>query len=132
MVNKKLSCMCRMIAALIGCVMILANVSAQQESMDFFGAVDAENETGYKEYVDMGCWHCHGFQGQSSGGDGPKLAPGPLPYEVFATIVRRPPNVMPAYSPNILSDEQLQRIYAYLQSIPAAPDVSDVPLLSGD
>jgi mono/diheme cytochrome c family protein len=111
----------------------MSNVSAQETVLDFSGEVNDENQTGYRDYVEMGCWQCHGFQGRSTGGDAPKpLAPGPLPYEVFALLTRRPANVMPAYSPNILSEDKLKRIYAYLQSIPEAPDVSDIPLLSGE
>ena len=45
-------------------------------------------------------------------------------------IVRRPPNVMPAYSPGVVSEEQLERIHAYLKSIPQPPDVSTLPILS--
>ena len=118
---------------LIGCMGLMAGVSAQQVILDYFGEVDDKDQSGYREYVEMGCWQCHGFQGRSSSGFAPNdLAPGPLPYEVFSAIVRKPPNVMPAYSTNVLADEKLKRIYAYLQSIPAAPDVADIPILSGE
>jgi mono/diheme cytochrome c family protein len=76
----------------------------------------------------LGCYECHGYEGQ--GGGGPRLAPDPLPLEVFVAITRKPPNVMPSYSPNVRSDEQLERIYDYVESIPPPPDLSSIPLLA--
>ncbi len=89
---------------------------------------DEATDRGKKDYVEMGCYQCHGYQGQ--GGPGGRVAPDPLPFEVFAEVVRRPPNVMPAYSPNVLSDEQLKRIHEYMESIPQPPEVSTLPILS--
>ena len=48
---------------------------------------------------------------------GPRIAPPALPYEAFAEIVRRPYGVMPAYSPNVMSDEILKGIHDYVRSI---------------
>ena len=42
----------------------------------------------------------------------------------------RPPNVIPAYSPRVLSDEKLKRIHEYLESIPEPPEVSTLPVFS--
>jgi len=104
-------------------------VSAQQKTLDYFGEInDTEHPSGYREYVEMGCWQCHGFQGQGAGG--PAIAP-PLPYEAFAVLTRRPVNVMPAYSPNQLDEAQLKLIYNYLENVAPAPDIADIPLLSG-
>ncbi len=83
---------------------------------------------GRAELIEMGCYQCHGYEGH--GGGGPRLAPDPLPFEAFSRVVRRPPNVMPAYSPNVLTDEKLRLIYEYLESIPDPPEVSSVPALS--
>ena len=33
---------------------------------------------------------------------------------------------MPAYSPKVLSDDRLRRIYAYLESIPEPPDIASL------
>jgi len=105
-------------------------VSAQQKTLDYFGEInDAEHPAGYREYVEMGCWQCHGFQGQGAGG--PALAP-PLPYEAFAALTRRPVNVMPAYSPNQLDEVQLKLIYNYLENVAPAPDITEIPQLSGN
>jgi len=79
-------------------------------------------------YLQFGCDQCHGRVGQGSGA-GLRLAPGPLEFEDFADIVRRPYGVMPAYSPKVLSDDDLARIHAYLSSIPEPPSLDAIPLL---
>ncbi len=87
---------------------------------------DEATDRGKKDYVEMGCYQCHVYQGQ--GGAGPRIAPKPVPLEAFTRLVRRPPNVMPAYSPRVLSDEKLKRIHQYLKSIPEPPEVSTLPV----
>ena len=82
-------------------------------------------------YLQFGCDQCHGRVGQGSGA-GLRLAPAPLEFEDFADIVRRPYGVMPAYSPKVLSDEQLGRIHAYLSGIPEPPALDAIPLLQLD
>ena len=109
-------------------VLTAAALMAVGGSMGSGSAQDEEADRPRQDYVEMGCYACHGFQGH--GGGGPRIAPDPLPYEAFSRIVRRPPNVMPAYSPKILSDEKLRSIYRYLESIPPPPEVSSLPLLS--
>ncbi len=108
-------------AALLAAGGLMAGVSAQEDEAD----------PARQEYVKMSCYACHGYQGHGGGG-APRIAPDPIPYEAFSRVVRRPPNVMPAYSPNILSDQQLRLIYQYLESIPPPPEVSSLPLLSGE
>jgi ubiquinol-cytochrome c reductase cytochrome c subunit len=78
----------------------------------------------------VGCWQCHGYVGQGSILSGPRLAPKPLPLDKFRELVREPLNQMPAYSTEVLSDEDLTDVHAYLESIPAPPAVKDIPLLS--
>lgn len=55
-----------------------------------------------------------------------------MPYEDFVDVVRRPYNVMPAYSPKVLSDQTMAEIYAYLESIPEPPPLDAIPLLQLD
>ena len=78
-----------------------------------------------------GCYECHGTQGQGSPVTGPKLAPNPLPYEALSSFVRTSNGPMPPFREAILPNEDLQDIYAYLQSIKPAPDYKTIPLLSG-
>src|ERR1700722_6492168 len=77
-----------------------------------------------------GCFEYHGTQGQGSPVTGPKLAPGPLPYDTLSAFVRTSNGPMPPFRQAILPDADLQDIYAYLQSIPPAPDYKSIPLLS--
>jgi ubiquinol-cytochrome c reductase cytochrome c subunit len=79
-------------------------------------------------FVKNGCYQCHGYVGQ--GGAGAKLAPKPLPQEAFVNFVRTTNRQMPPYSEQILSNEDLDDIYAYLQSIPSGPDPKSIPLLN--
>ena len=81
-------------------------------------------------YTNFGCYACHGYEGQGAAITGPRIAPDPLPMAAFTEVIRRPPNVMPAYSPDVLSDEDLQRIHTFLQSIPRPPAAEDLPGLS--
>jgi mono/diheme cytochrome c family protein len=86
--------------------------------------------SGRDVYVNKGCHYCHGYEGQGALPTGPRLAPEPLPMDVFSNIVRRPPNVMPAYPEEVLSDEDLEQIHEYLESIPEPPDVTSIPALA--
>jgi len=79
-----------------------------------------------------GCYECHGYQGEGGGGDGPKLAPDPLPYTFVLRQLRSPARNMPVYTSAVLSDSDVADIYAYLHSIPAAKSVDSIPLLRCD
>jgi mono/diheme cytochrome c family protein len=78
-----------------------------------------------------GCYECHGTQGQGSPATGPKLAPNPIPYDTLSAFIRTSNGPMPPFRETILPNADLQDIYAYLQSIPPAPDYKTIPLLSG-
>ena len=43
--------------------------------------------------------------------------------------MRNTSGVMPPYTVNVLSEQELQDIYAFLQAIPAPPDRSTILLL---
>ena len=87
----------------------------------------ADAGKGRATFVRAGCWECHGYEGQ--GGVGPKLAPGPVAAPALKAFVRTTSGDMPAYTAKILSDADLDDIYAYLQSIPKSPDPKTIPLL---
>jgi ubiquinol-cytochrome c reductase cytochrome c subunit len=84
-------------------------------------------EAGKKLFVSLGCWTCHGYEGQ--GGAAPRIAPRPLPLAAFTTYVRRPPERMPNYPQRLVSDEELGHIHAYLQSRPMPRPIESIPLL---
>ena len=78
-------------------------------------------------YESHQCWQCHGYEGQG-GAAGVRIAPTLYPIEAFSRLVRHT-IIMPAYSPNVLSDEQLRLIYAYVRSIPEPPPLDEIPEL---
>ena len=67
-------------------------------------------------------------QGSIATSGGKRLAPNPLPWETFYAFVRSTNRAMPPFSEKILSDGDLEDIYAYLQSVPKPPDVNSIPL----
>ena len=79
-----------------------------------------------------GCYQCHGTEGQGSAITGPKLAPDPLPYEALSAFIRTSSRNMPPFREAILPNADLEDIYAYLKSIPAAKDWKSIPLLAND
>jgi ubiquinol-cytochrome c reductase cytochrome c subunit len=93
------------------------------------GALAASAEKGKAGFVQHGCWQCHGYNGQG-GVTGLKLAPDPIPFETLSNFVRTTNRAMPPYREEILSNADLEDIYAYLQSIPKDPDPKSIPLLN--
>jgi len=92
-------------------------------------AVAASAEKGKVAFLQHGCWQCHGYQGQG-GITGPKLAPNPIPFDALSNFVRTTNRAMPPYREEILSNDDLADIYAYLESIPKSPDPKSIPLLN--
>ena len=90
-------------------------------------ALSGDADAGKKQYVRLGCWTCHGYEGQ--GGAAPRIAPRPLPLAAFKTYVRRPSERMPTYPEKLVSDGELEHIHAYLQSRPMPPPIKSIPLL---
>ena len=89
----------------------------------------ASAENGKRVFMRVGCWQCHGTVGQG-GVTGPKLAPDPLPFDALSAFVRSTNRAMPPYREQVLSDDDLADIYAYLQSIPKGPEPATIPLLN--
>jgi mono/diheme cytochrome c family protein len=110
--------------ALIGVAAFAAALALGEAS-----AVAASAEKGKVAFLQHGCWQCHGYQGQG-GVTGFKLAPDPIPFETLSTFVRTTNRNMPPFREEILSNEDLADIYAYLQSIPKDPDPASIPLLN--
>jgi mono/diheme cytochrome c family protein len=77
----------------------------------------------------FGCFQCHGTWGQG-GAAGARLAPNPLPYEALSNFVRTTNGAMPPFTKEVLTDQQLEDIYAYLESIPKSPAAKDIPILN--
>jgi mono/diheme cytochrome c family protein len=111
-------------ASLVGLAALAAGLV-----LDCDAVIAASAEKGKAAFIQHGCWQCHGFQGQG-GVTGPKLAPDPIPIEVFTAFVRTTDRAMPPYMEAVLSNEDLADIHAYLQSIPKPADYKSIPLLN--
>ena len=61
---------------------------------------------------------------------GPKLAPVPFPSTRLKNFVRTTDRNMPPFREEILSNDALVDIYAYLESIPKTQDPKSIPLLN--
>jgi mono/diheme cytochrome c family protein len=92
-------------------------------------SANANADNGKKLYLSAGCYECHSREGQGGEGTGPRLAPNPIGFAAFVNQLRKPSNQMPPYTGKVLTDAQVSDIYAFLQSIPKAPDVARIPLL---
>ena len=86
---------------------------------------------GRQTYVAVGCFECHGRNGQGGGflGPTPTLSHTELPLDAFTVQLRQPANVMPAYSPKVLPEKDVADIYAYLQTVPGPRDIKAVPAM---
>jgi mono/diheme cytochrome c family protein len=80
-------------------------------------------------YNKNGCYECHVNDGQG-GPQGPRLGPNPIPLPRFVAYVRNPSGDMPPFTAKVISDDDLSKIYAFLQSRPTPPPVKDIPLLA--
>lgn len=92
-------------------------------------AADKPNEVarGKQLFMAAGCARCHGTLGK--GGSGPRLAPGPIPYEGVVLQLRKPRVRMPLYSAVVMPDSDVAAIYAYLESVPKGKTASEIPML---
>jgi mono/diheme cytochrome c family protein len=90
---------------------------------------------GKKLFTADGCYLCHGREGQGGsaapiGSYGPRLAPPKLSAEAIRLYVRHPSGGMPPFNAKVLSDADIDDIYAFLKTIPAPLPVKDIPLLN--
>lgn len=69
-------------------------------------------------YMETGCETCHGTEGRGTAA-GPRLAGSARPLPGFIAYVRKPTGVMPPRSANIVSDQALAEIYAFLRPLRA-------------
>src|SRR5271157_5454161 len=86
-------------------------------------------ENGKRLFVKDGCYECHGYAGQG-GFAGARIAAIALNPQGLIRYVRAPGGQMPAYTDKVISDQELTDIHAYLQTMPKAKPVKDIPLLN--
>ena len=107
-------------------VLVATPVTAQQSS----GSSAAGNAAnGKRLFTADGCYECHGRQAQG-GAAGPRLGPPRIPFEALKIYVRHPSGAMPPYTAKVISDAELNDIYAFLKTIPTPPAVKTIPLLN--
>jgi len=96
------------------------------------GAVAADAARGKTAYIQYGCWQCHDFAGEGSiaTSDGRNIARTALPLDAFKSFNRTANGAMPPYRAEVISDNDLDNIYAYLQTLPAPKAVNEIPLLN--
>jgi mono/diheme cytochrome c family protein len=86
-------------------------------------------DNGKRIFVKDGCYECHGYAGQG-GAAGARIATIGLNAPGLIRYVRAPAGQMPAYTAKVISDQELTDIWAFLQSLPKAKPVKDIPLLN--
>ena len=104
---------------LVICVALVAETWAQD-------APAGDADVGRETYVQYGCAACHGYEGQGAGNTGPRLAPDPIAFRAVSVYIRQPTGNMPPYTAEVVSEEELADIYAFLESIPEPPDVDSI------
>jgi mono/diheme cytochrome c family protein len=71
------------------------------------GAAAGHAARGKETYIKVGCYECHGYDGQGAS-TGPKLAPDPMPADALASYIRNSAaNLMPPYSEKVLGDAEV-------------------------
>jgi len=89
-------------------------------------------DKGKDNFTKYGCYQCHGYLGQGSSvtSNGKVIYKTELPLEAFMSFVRTTNRAMPPYSEKVLPNQDLEDIYAYLESLPKPPDYKTIPLLN--
>lgn len=88
-------------------------------------------EAGKRVFTKDGCYECHGREGQGAAqASGPRIGPSQRFIRPFINYVRQPTGQMPPYTSEVISDQELADIYAYLQSRPRPTPSKDIPLLN--
>ncbi len=120
----------RVLSTVAGFVVIaVANAPAQQPASS---APVGNAKAGQALFLKIGCYQCHGNEGQG-GAAGPRIGRSPmLAFRNFVTYIRAPRGEMPPYSAKVIPEKDVADIYAYLASLPPAPAVESIPLLKPD
>jgi mono/diheme cytochrome c family protein len=120
----------------IGAILLLATPAVRAQNPAPQGekgeAASTENaEAGKKIFMKDGCYECHGREGQGAAqASGPRIGPPQRFVRSFINYVRQPTGQMPPFTTEVISDQELADIYAYLQSRPKATPSKDIPLLN--
>jgi mono/diheme cytochrome c family protein len=86
-------------------------------------------DNGKRLFKRDGCYECHGYAGQG-GAAGARIADIGLNAKGLIRYVRAPAGQMPAFKEQVISDQELTDVWAYLQTMPKAKPAKDIPLLN--
>jgi len=114
-------------SSIVAASILAVGLCASTAAMAAQAPPPGDAERGKAAFLRIGCYTCHGFEGQ--GVPGRKLASNPLPYPAFSNFVRTSTGEMPTFTPQVLPDQDLADIHAYLRSKPASPNPSTIPIL---
>ena len=121
----------RYAAPLAGLAMILLLLPAVRARQDSDKPPVGNAQNGKKIFVADGCYECHGREGQGAAqASGPRIGPPQRLIRPFINYVRQPTGQMPPFTKEVISDQELADIYAYLQSRPRPASSKDIPLLN--
>jgi len=120
-----------MTAVLMLAIPLARAQNARQPAQKSEAAATGNVENGKKVFMKDGCYECHGREGQGAAqASGPRIGPPQRFFQSFASYVRHPTGQMPPFTTEVISDQELADVYAYLQSRPTAAPAKDIPLLN--
>ena len=94
-------------------VAVLASL-AQAPRQPANAAPTGNAKDGKKLFASVGCYQCHGYEGQGSNATGPRLGPRPIAFAAFSRYV-------------IVSDTDLTNTYAFIRSRPEPAQETPLP-----
>jgi len=113
----------------LAAVALLAGVAGPGWSQE---APKGDAANGQRVYLAAGCFTCHGRVGQGGNFNTatPPLANTVWPVEALTAFLRVGLNDMPAFSKEVLTDQQVTDIHAFLKSLPGSRSPADFKLLN--
>ena len=115
---------CFVVAIVLSVVIQRAPIASADQA-----APAASADNGKRLFMRNACYFCHGTVGQGLAVNGARIGPPSRAAASFIAYVRKPAGAMPAFSDRILTDADLNDIYAFLRTMPAAKAAKDIPLL---
>lgn len=111
--------------------MLIGLAAATVLALGAGSATAADPKRGKEIFSKVGCWGCHGYNGQGATAvQAPKIAPDPMPLEALITFLRKADRtLMPPYDAKGLPDADVADIHAWLASQPKPADWKTNPLL---
>lgn len=116
-ISQKRAALAAIVASALGCALLVHGAAAQAPKS---GAAPAGNVAQGKDAFTTSCSLCHGEQAE--GAMGPQIAGTSFSFSDFANRVRTGKGAMPPFDSATVPDAQIANIYAYLKSLPAAPE----------